>query len=233
MVATDNKTHLNTSWESFVEIPSYKCTCTNKKKALERDNKTDSNAMQFLHNKNLHTCDICHRPSCLLHWIMLNSLITQNNSFPHITLAAVKFSNISGFSFSALTLLVGWQEGHPIRPVKNSSGGVLAWLFVWSEMQTCMRPSWCHCHSFSCFSKIQIGFTFLVPAHLGSPGKRAIKRVCLCVLVFPRQVVIIVIIWWTVLIPSCYQSPPGNVMFTNLISLCRSNGSAALNKPTR
>jgi len=32
-----------------------------------------------------------------------------------------------------------------------------------------------------CFSKIQIGFTFLVPAHLGSPGKRAIKRVCACV----------------------------------------------------
>ena len=29
----------------------------------------------------------------------------------------------------------------------------------------------------SCFSKIQIGFTFLVLAHLGSPGKRAIKRV--------------------------------------------------------
>jgi len=35
----------------------------------------------------------------------------------------------------------------------------------------------------SCFSKIQIGFTFLVPAHLGSPGKRAVKRVCLCVCV--------------------------------------------------
>ena len=33
----------------------------------------------------------------------------------------------------------------------------------------------------SCFSKIQIGFTFLVPAHLGSPGQRAIKRVCVCV----------------------------------------------------
>jgi len=29
----------------------------------------------------------------------------------------------------------------------------------------------------SCFSEIQIGFTFLVPAHLGSPGKRAVKRV--------------------------------------------------------
>ena len=32
----------------------------------------------------------------------------------------------------------------------------------------------------SCFNKIQIGFTFLVPAHLGNPGKRAIKRVCVC-----------------------------------------------------
>ena len=34
----------------------------------------------------------------------------------------------------------------------------------------------------SCFSKIQIGFTFLVPAHPGSPGQRAVKRVCVCVL---------------------------------------------------
>jgi len=33
----------------------------------------------------------------------------------------------------------------------------------------------------SCFSKIQIGFTFLVPAHPGSPVKRAVKRVCVCV----------------------------------------------------
>ena len=32
----------------------------------------------------------------------------------------------------------------------------------------------------SCFSKIQIGFTFLVPAYPGSPGKRAVKRVCVC-----------------------------------------------------
>jgi len=32
----------------------------------------------------------------------------------------------------------------------------------------------------SCFSKIQTGFSFLVPAHLGSPGERAVKRVCVC-----------------------------------------------------
>ena len=36
-----------------------------------------------------------------------------------------------------------------IRPVKQLSGGVLAWLSVWSEVQTCIRPSWCHCHSLS------------------------------------------------------------------------------------
>jgi len=34
----------------------------------------------------------------------------------------------------------------------------------------------------SCFSKIQIGFTFLLPAHLGSPGQRAVKQVCVCIL---------------------------------------------------
>jgi len=35
----------------------------------------------------------------------------------------------------------------------------------------------------SCFSKIQIGFTFLVPAHLCCPGQRAVKRLCVCVCV--------------------------------------------------
>jgi len=41
----------------------------------------------------------------------------------------------------------------------------------------------------SCSSKIQIGLTFLVLAHLGSPGKRAVKRVCVfvCVLLAKKQ----------------------------------------------
>ena len=34
----------------------------------------------------------------------------------------------------------------------------------------------------SCFKKIQIGFTFLVPAHPGCPGQSAVKRVCVCYL---------------------------------------------------
>jgi len=43
------------------------------------------------------------------------------------------------YPFSALTLLVGRQEGHPA--CKKLSGGVLAWLFVWSKVQTCIWPS--------------------------------------------------------------------------------------------
>jgi len=38
--------------------------------------------------------------------------------------------------------------------------------------------------SVSCFSKIQIGFAFMVPAHSGSPGQRAVKRVCACVCMY-------------------------------------------------
>ena len=44
----------------------------------------------------------------------------------------------------------------------------------------------------SCFSKIQIGFTFLVPAHLGSPGKGPLNGcVCVCVCVRARACVYI------------------------------------------
>ena len=45
----------------------------------------------------------------------------------------------------------------------------------------------------SCFSKIQIGFTFLVPARPGSPGKRAVKRVYVCVCVCLSGVLAVVL----------------------------------------
>ena len=50
----------------------------------------------------------------------------------------VVYDNIR-VAFSALTLLVGRQEEHPV--CKKLSGGVLAWLSVWSEVQTCIWPS--------------------------------------------------------------------------------------------
>jgi len=75
-----------------------------------------------------------------------------------------------------LTLLVGQQEGH--TAFKKQSGGVLAWLSVWSRCadlhlaQLTPLPL-----TVSCFGKIQIGSTFLVSSHLDSPGKKAIKWV--------------------------------------------------------
>ena len=67
------------------------------------------------------------------------------------TMANSKFRLLGGLagntSFSALLLLVGCQEGHPA--CKKLSGGVVAWLSVWSELQTCIWPSWCHCLSLS------------------------------------------------------------------------------------
>jgi len=43
------------------------------------------------------------------------------------------------YAISALTLLVEWQEGHPA--CKKLSGEVLAWLSVWSKVQTCIWPN--------------------------------------------------------------------------------------------
>ena len=76
-------------------------------------------------------------------------------------------------------LLVGRQEGHPA--CRKQSGGVLVWLSVWSKEQTYMAQLMPLPLTVSCFTKIQIGSTFLVPAHLSSPGKRAVKRVCVYV----------------------------------------------------
>ena len=52
-----------------------------------------------------------------------------------------------GYAFSALMLLVGRQEGHPA--CKKLSGGVLAWLSVWSKVQTCIWPCEFHYYSLS------------------------------------------------------------------------------------
>jgi len=81
-------------------------------------------------------------------------------------------------AFSALTLLVGWQEGH--LACKKLSGGVLARLFVWGEVQICIWPSWCHYHSLSVAPVnagrfYQNGSAFLVLAYPGCPGEKAIK----------------------------------------------------------
>jgi len=85
-----------------------------------------------------------------------------------------------GDVFSALTLLVGRQEGHRVcKKLEWWGAGMVVCLARGADLHTAqLMPLPL---TVSCFSKIQIGFTFLVPAHPGSPGKMAIKRVCVCV----------------------------------------------------
>jgi len=85
------------------------------------------------------------------------------------------FGFFSGMPSMLWRCWLGGRKG--IRPVK-----------IW------VVGCWCGCRSgarcrlaygpadatVSCSSKIQINFTFLVPAYPGSPGQRAVKWVCVC-----------------------------------------------------
>jgi len=96
------------------------------------------------------------------------------------------FSQLLSNAFSALTLLVGRQEGHP--SCKKLSGGMLAWLCVWGDVQICIWHNSCHFYSLS-LAPVNPdwfylpGFTFLMPAHPGSPGQNPESRKTVVVVV--------------------------------------------------
>ena len=68
--------------------------------------------------------------------------------------------------------------------IPRVSGGVLAWFSLELGADLHMAQLMPLPLIVSCFSKIQIGFTFLIPAYTGSPRQRAIKRACVCARVF-------------------------------------------------
>ena len=76
-------------------------------------------------------------------------------------------------------LLAGQQEEHPAcKKTEWWGAGVVICLERGADLhvaQLMPLPL-----TVSCFSKIQIGFTFPVTAHQGSPGQRAVKQVCVC-----------------------------------------------------
>jgi len=81
------------------------------------------------------------------------------------------------YAFSSSTLLVGRQEGHPAcKKTEWWGAGVVVSLERGADLH--MAQLMPLLLTMSCFSKIQIGFTFLVPAVPDSRGKRAVKRVC-------------------------------------------------------
>ena len=123
----------------------------------------------------LHCCFLSYLPifdSCLM-WYLINCLQYHNEIFLNFKVSGQltgnrvhkrndKFWTSLRFCFaqywaSKWSLLFlpsvlwhrrfGGRKG--IRPVKNLSSEVLAWLSVWSDVQTCIWPSWYHCRSLS------------------------------------------------------------------------------------
>ena len=73
-----------------------------------------------------------------------------------------------------------------IRPVKTEWWGAGMVIYLERDADLHMAQLMPLTLTVSCFSKIQIGFTLLVPAHPGSPGKRAVKWVCVYVCLLCR-----------------------------------------------
>ena len=126
---------------------------------------------------------------------------------------------------------LGGRKG--IRPVKKLSGGVLAWLSVWSEVQTCIWPSWCHCRSLSLASvksrsvlPFWYRLTRVVPEK--GPLNGMCVYVCLCTALCTRSAACCCLIgivalcfhaskkfaktlsWWSFFTFTCLFFPAGN-----------------------
>ena len=92
------------------------------------------------------------------------------------------FTFVANLQYLPSALWHCWLGGRKgIRPVKKLSGGVLAWLSVWGEVQICIWPSLSHCYWLSLAAVnpdwfYQNGSAFLEPAYQGCPGKKAVKR---------------------------------------------------------
>ena len=163
----------NTPQLSFLQAGCPSCCPTNSVKALKAHGKQDIEIKSFV---------VTHEKLTI--WMQVNS---SNITFlcPTTHPVACSGSMISGSVLVCLCMpsvlwrcWLGGRKG--IRPVKN-------WVVrCWCGYLSGARCRLAHAQlmplplTISCFSKIQIGFTFLVPAHLGSPGQRAVKRVCVC-----------------------------------------------------
>ena len=125
---------------------------------------------------NIETCDSLFVWCCLhfsspdlrAFWV---TVVYHRSSAIYVVVVIVIICTITVIEtlclqFSALTLLVGWQEEHLAR--KNLSDEVLAWLSVWSKVQTtCICCSWCQCYlRHLCSEKTRMVY----PSDTGLPG---------------------------------------------------------------
>ena len=92
-----------------------------------------------VHNYQLTTTEYSQQTNITRNNTGKHPTTGKTNSTPIDAFFSLNNATVATYAFSALTLLVGRQEGHPA--CKKLSGGVLAWLSVWSKVQTCIWPS--------------------------------------------------------------------------------------------
>ena len=107
---------------------------------------------------------------------------------------------------------LGGRKG--IQPVKN---WVLAWLSVWSKVQTCIQPSWCHCHSLplaSAKSRLVVPFLYRLTRVVLDKGP---LNGCVCVCV--PLLTLMLVCMTSDTIGACIMGP------TDVISRCYANAN--------
>jgi len=105
--------------------------------------------------------------------------------YTHYMRSSLKCVLITVIYYTAVTPSVLWRcwlgGRKGIQSVKKLSSGVLAWLSVWSEIQTCIWPSWCHCYSLclaSVKSRLVLPFWYRLTWVVLEKGP---LNVCVCV----------------------------------------------------
>ena len=126
-----------------------------------------------------------HRPltATKLYCLVTEAHVLSNNL---VRLLLKSGTAVKGKFWESISPLVGRQEGHlACKKTERWGAGVVVCLQRGADLhmaQLMPLPL-----TVSCFSKIQIGFTFLVLAHPGSPGQRAVKRLCVFPIVNYRE----------------------------------------------
>jgi len=112
---------------------------------------------------------------CSRVWVQMTATMLSGNS-----LRQTVHTHLASFHQAMLwRCWLGCRKG--IRPAKKRSDGVRAWLSVWSVVQTCIWPSWCHCHSLSPASiKSRLVLHFWYRLTWVVPDKGPLNGCCCC-----------------------------------------------------
>jgi len=142
-------------------------------------------ALQTLHTAYLlyhrHLRQVTHSHTTLAQVITRGCRHQTSHLVNTVEIQSASVTHTQLFNGPLSVLWHCWLGGRKgIWLVKKLSGGVLAWLSVWSEVQTCIWPSWCHCHSLSLASvKSRLVLPFWYQLTWVVPDK--VLLMCMCV----------------------------------------------------